>query len=239
MMHKDKSLIIIGFCSGALPVVTEMAHDILELVKFDIVKNVVTKAVNTEYIREDFHVAEHSSDNYTFNLEKSKVFFGVLDSHIKYILFHYFQKKHGIDPEHYLSLKHPLSYFSKSSIHETGFLIEPIAIVSSFCKIGFGVTIKRNSSVGHHVILGDFVSINPGVNISGNVTIGDGATIGTGTSVVNNIKIGKYSLIGAGSVVTKDIPDGVVAYGNPCRIARKNERWNKVFDMLSNDFNQL
>ena len=36
-------------------------------------------------------------------------------------------------------------------------------------------------------------------------------------------KIGKNSIIGAGSVVTKDIPDNVIAYGNPCKIIRKNE----------------
>jgi acetyltransferase-like isoleucine patch superfamily enzyme len=39
------------------------------------------------------------------------------------------------------------------------------------------------------------------------------------------VTIGKHTLIGAGSVVTKDIPDGVIAYGNPCKVIRKNERW--------------
>ena len=33
--------------------------------------------------------------------------------------------------------------------------------------------------------------------------------------------IGKDSIIGAGSVVTKDIPEGVIAFGNPCRVQRK------------------
>ena len=35
--------------------------------------------------------------------------------------------------------------------------------------------------------------------------------------------IGDNVVIGAGSVVTKDIPSDVIAYGNPCRIARKND----------------
>ena len=35
------------------------------------------------------------------------------------------------------------------------------------------------------------------------------------------VKIGKNVVIGAGSVVTKDIPDGVVAVGNPCRVLRE------------------
>ena len=225
--NREQSLTLLGICSGAVSVITEMANEVYGINTFHIVKNVDTQPANLVYLRSDFQIEEYKSDKYSFNLAESNVFFGVLDSHIKYILFHFFQEKYRIDMDHYLSLKHPLSYFSKSSMHKPGFLIEPMAIVSSFCNLGFGVTIKRNSSVGHHVIVGDFVSINPGVNISGNVNIGEGATIGTGTSVVNNIKIGKYSYIGAGSVVTKDIPDGVIAYGNPCKLIRKNERWEK------------
>ena len=41
--------------------------------------------------------------------------------------------------------------------------------------------------------------------------------------IIDGIKIGRNSVIGAGSVVTKDIPDNVVAYGNPCKIIRENE----------------
>jgi acetyltransferase-like isoleucine patch superfamily enzyme len=32
-------------------------------------------------------------------------------------------------------------------------------------------------------------------------------------------------MIGAGSIVTKDIPDGVIAYGNPCKVIRENQKW--------------
>lgn len=47
--------------------------------------------------------------------------------------------------------------------------------------------------------------------------------IGSGAVISNNIKIGSGSLIGAGSVVTKDIPDGVIAFGNPCKVVRENQ----------------
>ena len=44
------------------------------------------------------------------------------------------------------------------------------------------------------------------------------------------VHIGKNVVIGAGSVVTKDIPDNVVAVGNPCRILREvNERDREYF----------
>ena len=38
--------------------------------------------------------------------------------------------------------------------------------------------------------------------------------------IINGITVGKNTIIGAGSVVTKNIPDNVIAYGNPCKIVR-------------------
>ena len=53
------------------------------------------------------------------------------------------------------------------------------------------------------------------------INIGDGAWLGGKVVVLPGVTIGKHSVIGAGSVVTKDIPDDVVAVGNPCRVIRK------------------
>lgn len=53
------------------------------------------------------------------------------------------------------------------------------------------------------------------------VVIGDGVWIGGHASLLPGITIGDGSVIGAGSVVNRDIPAGVVAVGNPCRVVRK------------------
>lgn len=53
------------------------------------------------------------------------------------------------------------------------------------------------------------------------VVIGDDVWIGGGSVVMPGIRIGNGVTIGAGSVVTKDVPDGVLAFGNPCRVIRK------------------
>lgn len=53
------------------------------------------------------------------------------------------------------------------------------------------------------------------------VHIGKNCWIGAGAIILPGITIGDYSVIGAGSVVTKDIPSGVVAVGNPCRVLRE------------------
>ncbi|MBQ2265025.1 MAG: sugar O-acetyltransferase [Oscillospiraceae bacterium] len=52
------------------------------------------------------------------------------------------------------------------------------------------------------------------------ITIGDGCWLASNVTVCGGVTIGKGSVIGAGSVVTKDIPAGVFAAGNPCRVIR-------------------
>lgn len=56
------------------------------------------------------------------------------------------------------------------------------------------------------------------------VIIGDNVWIGGGVIILPGVTIGNNVVIGAGSVVTKDIPDDVIAYGNPCRVIRENGR---------------
>ena len=53
------------------------------------------------------------------------------------------------------------------------------------------------------------------------VTIGDNVWIGGNTVILPGVHIGSNTVIGAGSVVTHDIPDWVVAAGNPCKVIRK------------------
>lgn len=55
------------------------------------------------------------------------------------------------------------------------------------------------------------------------VAIGADVWVGGGAIICPGVKIGSKSVIGAGSVVTRDIPDGVFAAGNPCRVLRQIE----------------
>jgi maltose O-acetyltransferase len=52
------------------------------------------------------------------------------------------------------------------------------------------------------------------------VSIGSNVWLGAGAIVLPGVSVGDDSVIGAGSVVTRDIPAGVVAVGNPCRVVR-------------------
>lgn len=74
----------------------------------------------------------------------------------------------------------------------------------------------------------DVEARNEGIEKAKTINIGDGAWLGGKVTVVPGVSIGKHSVIGAGSVVTKDIPDDVVAVGNPCRVIRKITEDDKI-----------
>ncbi|MBQ2282086.1 MAG: sugar O-acetyltransferase [Kiritimatiellae bacterium] len=90
-----------------------------------------------------------------------------------------------------------------------------------------------------HIYIGDYTLLGPNVVIAtaghpilpelrekafqynAPVHIGRNCWLGAGVIVLPGVTIGDNSVIGAGAVVTKDIPAGVIAVGNPCRVLRK------------------
>ena len=87
-------------------------------------------------------------------------------------------------------------------------------------------------ALGKHVFMGpdcgvytavhpfDAASRNTGLEKALPVTIEDEVWLGGHVTILPGVTIGRGSIIGAGSVVTKDVPAGVVAAGNPCRVLR-------------------
>ena len=59
-----------------------------------------------------------------------------------------------------------------------------------------------------------------GLEFAKPIEIGDDVWVGGGAIICPGVKIGARSVIGAGSVVTRDIPEAVIAAGNPCRVIR-------------------
>lgn len=99
----------------------------------------------------------------------------------------------------------------------------------------FGLTLVDDT----HIYVGDFTMFGPNVIVAtaghpilpelreqayqynASVHIGRNCWIGAGAVIVPGVTIGNNVVIGAGSVVTKDLPDNVVAVGNPCRVLRE------------------
>ena len=105
--------------------------------------------------------------------------------------------------------------------------------------IGRNFYIGRDSFIEADVIIGDNVMFAPNVSIftAGHpvhfekrntgieyafpVTIGNNVWIGGNVVINPGITIGNNTVIGSGSVVKKDIPDNVIAVGNPCKVVRE------------------
>lgn len=110
---------------------------------------------------------------------------------------------------------------SKSVIIGDGTVVMQGAIIQACATIGEHAIVNTAVSIDHDCEIGDYVHISPNATLCGNVKVGEGTHVGAGSVIIQGIKIGAWSVIGAGSVVVSDIPDGVLAYGNPCRIIRK------------------
>lgn len=115
------------------------------------------------------------------------------------------------------------------------------------CDYGFNISIGERTFINfdcvlldcNRIVIGAEVQLAPGVHIytathpldarqrrSGveyalPVVIGDGAWLGGGAIVCPGVTIGENTVVGAGSVVVRDLPENVLAVGNPCRVVRQ------------------
>lgn len=122
-----------------------------------------------------------------------------------------------------------------------GTFINYDCIILDACKVKIG----KNVMIGPRTCI--FTSSHPiyapvrisGYNISKPINIGDDVWIG-GCVVLNpGVSIGKGSVIGSGSVVTKDIPENVIAVGNPCCVIRNiNDKDKEYWENLREEYLQ-
>ena len=116
-----------------------------------------------------------------------------------------------------------------------------------FCDYGFNIEVgerffantnmvildEARVTFGNNVFIGpncsfytpchpiDVKSRNAGKQWSLPIKVGDNVWLGGNVTVCPGVTIGRGSVIGAGSVVTTDIPDNVLAAGNPCRVIKE------------------
>ena len=108
------------------------------------------------------------------------------------------------------------------------------SVIDYGCRIGDHVRIHTNCYIAQYTVIEDSAFLAPGVTIANDPhpgcpysrdcmrgpTIGAGAQLGINVTVLPYVTIGRRTLVGAGAVVTRNLPDGVVAAGNPARVLR-------------------
>ena len=96
-------------------------------------------------------------------------------------------------------------------------------IIVDVCKVKIGKNVffgpRVNIFTAGHPI--DAYIRNTLLEFGKPVTIGDNVWVGGNTVINPGVTIGNNVVIGSGSVITKDIPDGVIAVGNPCKVLRE------------------
>lgn len=219
---KDNRITFLGSAAEYLPVIFDACYDAYGSTEFHIYKNIKVDSLPKMPVRSMGYAINFYEPAEKFQKIGEHIFFGVVGPFGKRKVFEYFRDKWNLEKDDISVLVHPETIIAPSANWESAALIEPSVVISSQTRLGFAVTIKRKVSIGHHCTIEDFVEINPGVTVSGHVTVGAGAIIGSGAVIRNGITIGENSVIGMGSVVTKDIPDHVIAFGNPCKVVREN-----------------
>ncbi|WP_349668856.1 sugar O-acetyltransferase [Lacrimispora sp.] len=148
----------------------------------------------------------------------------------------------------------------KSILGKTG---ENICIEAPFhCDYGWNIEVGENFFANYNLTILDVAKVTIGKNVqmapnvsiytAGHpihpdtrntgyeygipITIGDNVWIGGNVIILPGVKIGDNVVIGAGSVVTKDIPDNVIAMGNPCKIVREITEEDRTYYYKKNKF---
>lgn len=114
-------------------------------------------------------------------------------------------------------------------------------VILDVCRVDIGNNVMLAPGTG---LFTAAHPIDPDVRISGleygrPIKICDNVWLGAGTKVNPGVTVGKNSVVGSGSVVTKDVPENVVAAGNPCRVIREitredKRRWNELAEEYRN-----
>ncbi|NLP48775.1 MAG: acetyltransferase [Clostridiales bacterium] len=129
--------------------------------------------------------------------------------------------------------------YSKAGFEFTN-VIDKTAVVSRFASLGSGVFVGKRAiinagvSLGHAVIVntcaviehdcqvGDFAHVATAGVLCGGVKVGRCSHIGAQSVVRQGLRVGSDCVVGMGSLVSSNIPEGVTAYGAPCRVKQAN-----------------
>lgn len=119
-----------------------------------------------------------------------------------------------------LTVIHPEATVAASAAIGTGSVVLAKAIVNPDARVGRGAIVNSAAVVEHDVEVGDFAHVAPNATTGGAARIGRCCQIGLGAQILPSVAIGAGTVVGAGAVIRHDLPENVIAVGNPGRILR-------------------
>ena len=126
------------------------------------------------------------------------------------------------------TLIHPDIYIPETTTIGKGVVIQAGCFISCNIILNDYVLVQPHVSIGHDCVLEKNSTLSSGTCVSGAVHIGENTYIGVGTMIKQGMQIGSDSVVGMGSIVLRDIPDNVIALGNPAR-PMKHKDDSRVF----------
>lgn len=126
------------------------------------------------------------------------------------------------------TLIHPDVYIPDTTIIGRGVTIQYGCFISCDVRVEDYVYIQPQVNVGHNDVLKEGCMLSGMVNLGGHVSIGKYAYAGLSSAFKEGVSVGDYAIIGMYSAVYKDIPEEMIAMGNPARVVKRNEE-HRVF----------
>lgn len=127
-----------------------------------------------------------------------------------------------------VTLVHPDVIIPSSTSIGQGTIICKFLSITCDIVIGNNVYIHPNVCIGHDSVIGEHTVVSSYVDVAGDCQIGSSTFLAINVCMRQGISIGDDTIIGMGSVIHRDIPNDVIALGNPARPMKKNKE-HRVF----------
>ena len=121
------------------------------------------------------------------------------------------------------TLIHPGVYIDETTQIGEGCIICEGVVITSCVKIGENTYVHPHAVIGHDIKIGRHCMIGAGCEIGGANVIGDRTYFGFMAGTKELLSIGQDVICSAGAIVFRNLPDSVIAVGNPARIMKENK----------------
>ena len=140
------------------------------------------------------------------------------DNWIRYYISE--QVKSLVKDFEFVNAIHPSVVIGNNVQIGTGVVVMAGVIINPMAKIGNHTFFATGCQIEHDCTIEDYASVSAGSVLGGYVHIKRYSAITLNVTILDRTTIGENSVVGSGSLVLRDVPDNILAYGNPCKNIR-------------------